>query len=215
MALTLNLLPSQGRYYWQLAPTAAYQLARRRPTPPALALLKPCKQIVQLRTLCCAEAGALYTSRAAEKLRGERLAANTLILFLTTSRFGPEPQHCVSAVLTLAVATDVTPELIRHAQRGVEEIYAGGHRWKKAGVMLVGLVSATPVQAGLFDRMDHGRARRLMHVIDRINARMGRDTIRYAATGFKQEWRTRFEKCSPRYTTCRDELLTLAPRRFA
>lgn len=158
------------------------------------------------------EAVAAYVSRAGEKLRRQQLAATTLIVFLATNRFVPEPHHAASVVINLPVPTDVTPELIRYAREGVGHVFRAGHKFKKAGVMLVGLVPVSPVQAGLFDRMDRERARRLMQTVDAVNARLGRDTVRYAGVGLGQSWRARSERRSPGYTTRWDELLTLSTR---
>jgi len=46
-----------------------------------------------------------------------------------------------------------------------------------------------------------------MEAVDGVNARWGRDTVRSAAVGYEQTWRTRVAHRSPRYTTHWDELL--------
>lgn len=159
------------------------------------------------------EALAFYATRAAEKLRHEKLATRVLVVFLATNRFSDAPQHCASVVVNLPVPTALTPELIRHAHEAIERMYRPGFQYKKAGVMLLELVPETPVQSGLFDRIDRDRARRLMEAIDHINARMGAGTIRYAASGIHRErprWQGRLGRRSPRYTTNWNDLLTLA-----
>lgn len=155
------------------------------------------------------EAVACHVSKAAEKLRRARLAARVMMVFLATNRFSDTPQYSPSVMINLPVPTDLTPELVRYAHEGVERAFRPGYQFKKAGVMLVDLVPASPAQGGLFDRVDRARARRLMKVIDMINARMGPGTIQCASLGFKHRWHTRFEKRSPRYTTRWSELLML------
>jgi DNA polymerase V len=148
------------------------------------------------------EAVAAYTARAGEKLRHERLAATVLTVFLTTNPFKTdEPQYSNAVTITLPVATDATPELLRYALRGIERIYRDGYRYNKAGVMLTALVPASQVQGDLFDDRDRERSSRLMRVLDRINADMGAGTLRYAAEGYVKRWRTRFERRSPVNTT--------------
>jgi DNA polymerase V len=147
------------------------------------------------------EAVAAYTARATEKLRGEQLAAAALTVFLTTNSFKDEPQYSNALTLRLSVATDATPELLRAALKGIETIYRDGFRYKKAGVMLLGLVPVGQVQANLFDRADRERSKRLMKAVDSVNARDGADTVRFAASGLTQHWRTRFTQRSPAYTT--------------
>ena len=45
-----------------------------------------------------------------------------------------------------------------------------------------------------------------MAALDAVNARWGRDILRLAACGTKQEWRMRQAARSPRYTTAWAEL---------
>src|SRR5688572_5032633 len=99
------------------------------------------------------EAVATYTSRAAEKLRGQGLAANRITVFALTNRFKPEePQYTAQQPVTLPIATADTGKLIAAAKRGLGAIYKPGYRYKKAGIMLLDLVPAAIVQGGLFDR---------------------------------------------------------------
>jgi DNA polymerase V len=163
---------------------------------------RPVESLAELR-----EAVASYASRAAEKIRRGGLAAGVLVVFVSTSRFGDEPRYSNSAALPLPVPSNFTPELIRHARRGVERIYREGFRYKKAGVMLLDLVPAAPSQGAMFDDVDRERGGRLMCAVDAVNARMGAETLRFAATGFGRGWKMQREHCSPSYTTRWDELL--------
>lgn len=162
---------------------------------------RPVETLSELR-----EAVACYASRAAEKLRRSRLTANVVVVFVSTDRFREESYYSNSASHVLAVPTDFTPELIAHALGGVGRIYRAGLRYKKAGVMLLGLVPARPAQAAMFDRLDRARAARLMRAVDAVNERMGAGTLRFAATGLARDWKMLRERRSPRYTTCWDEL---------
>ncbi len=152
------------------------------------------------------EAVAAYTARAAEKLRGEQLAASALTVFLTTNSFKDEPQYSNATTLRLPVATDATPELLRVALRGIEAIYREDFPYKKAGVMLLGLVPVGQVQTNLYDHANRERSTRLMRAVDSVNAREGADTVRFAASGLTQRWRTKFGKRSPAFTTNWQEL---------
>jgi len=164
----------------------------------------PVESLADLR-----EAVATYAARAGEKLRRRNLVANALIVFLSTNRFADEPLYAPSVAVTLPCATSYTADLIRCAHHALDKIYSAGHRFKKAGVMLVGLVPAAPVQQSMFVSTE--RADRLMHALDRINARMGSHTLRYGALGLKKHgcWQTLCDRRSPRFTTCWNELLTL------
>jgi DNA polymerase V len=147
------------------------------------------------------EAVSSYVSRAAEKLRGEGLAATVLTVFLMTNEFTDEPQYRNSVTCSLSVGTDTTSELIRAALRGLRTIYRDGYRYKKAGVMFTALVPASQVQPDLFDRQDRPRSKRLMAALDAVNDRWGAGTLEYAASGLTKAWKTQFHRRSPAYTT--------------
>ena len=152
------------------------------------------------------EAVSVYTSRVAEKLRRGGLATTVLTVCLTTNAFKEGPQYSNALTLNLPVVTDSTSELIRCALHGIRTIYRDGYLYKKAGVILTGLVPANQTQADLFDDRDRGRSKRLMSALDSINDRWGAGTLHYASSGITKAWKTQFHRRSPAYTTDWDEL---------
>ena len=152
------------------------------------------------------EAVSVYTSRVAEKLRRERLAATVLTVCLTTNEFKEGPQYSNALTLNLSVVTDTTSDLIKSALHGIRTIYRDGYLYKKAGVMLTGLVPVSQTQADLFDDRDRRKSMRLMSALDAINDRWGADTLHYASSGISKPWKTQFHRRSPAYTTDWDAL---------
>jgi DNA polymerase V len=154
------------------------------------------------------EAVGTYASRAAEKLRGQGLAVNRIMVFAHTNPFKPEePQYTAQRLITLPVATADTGKLIAAARRGLGAIWRQGYRYKKAGIMLLDLVPAATVQGALFDRPDTLRSQARMRAIDHLNRRYGRDTVSFATAGRRRGWKLRSAFLSQRYTTNWDELL--------
>lgn len=89
-----------------------------------------------------------------------------------------------------------------------KKIFRPGLKFKKAGVLMVGLGPANQIQGYLWATdKDWRRRQRLMQVIDGINQRFGRGAIGVAATGMRQTWRMNSQWRSPCYTTLWDELL--------
>jgi DNA polymerase V len=154
------------------------------------------------------EALASYAERGGEKLRRENQVAGVVTVFLMTDRFRPEQFYYNTETIRLAVPTNHSPDLIRAALAGLEAMYVRGCLYKKAGIFFQELGTAVMVQRGLFDTVDRDRSDRLMDSLDRINTRMGRDTLRYAAAGLSadQPWRTAFQHRSPAWTTRWDQL---------
>lgn len=155
------------------------------------------------------EAISVYTTRVAAKLRHERLTAAAVTVFLTTNTFKQGPQYSNALTSKLTIATDATPELIRAAIQGIRQIYRAGYHYKKAGVLLTGLVPVSQVQQDLFTAVDRGRTTRLMKVLDAVNDRWGSGTLQYASSGIIKSWTAKFLRRSPAYTTRWSDLPTV------
>ena len=151
------------------------------------------------------QAVALFTSRAAEKLRRQHSLAAVTSVFFNTNRFVSEPQCTKHGVFRLPVPSSAGNELIRHSLKAVDRMYCEGFRYKKAGVIIHEIVNHR--QGNLFYRPDVERDDRVSGVIDKINHEFGRHMIHFAAQGFQPGWATKFDSRSPRYTTRWDELL--------
>jgi DNA polymerase V len=156
------------------------------------------------------EAIATYTSRSAEKLRRQKSAATMISVFVVPKeqshsvyfRHGP----ALSKHITLGTATSSTHELIKPAVQLVDQLYKKGETYKKAGVMLSGLVPDESIQGNLFLPESKNCERLLMDMIDNVNFSMRDDVLKFAASGTTRDWKMRQELRSGRYTTRWDEL---------
>ena len=159
------------------------------------------------------EAIATYTAKAAEKLRRQHSAANTISIFVVAKgqNHNIDFRHgeSIGSYTRLAVATSATHELIKPAVELVDKIFVPGTLYKKAGVMLSGLVPDETIQGNLFTEEKHNGKRLLMSMVDNVNFAMRDDMIKFAASGTKKNWKMRMEMRSPRYTTRWDELFEI------
>jgi DNA polymerase V len=74
-------------------------------------------------------------------------------------------------------------------------------------VLLSGLVPTAEVQLDCFARESgHESRTALMGALDAVNARWGRNTLKYAAAGVERSWKMRQLKLSPRFTTQWEDL---------
>ena len=156
------------------------------------------------------EAVATYTARAAEKLRRQHSAATVINTFVVPKeerkegeKFHRGPMFNASTVLLQP--TSITNELIKPAVKMAEQLYKEGKEYKKAGVILSGLVPDNSVQGNLFDP-GKTMGRFLMEMMDNINFGMRDDVVKFASSGTKRNWKMRQDFHSPRYTTRWDEL---------
>lgn len=156
------------------------------------------------------EAIATYTARAAEKLRRQHSAASVINVFVVpkeeneTGTYSRGPS--VRTHTILPSPTVLTQELIKPAMKMAEQIYKTGTSYKKAGVILSGLVPDTSIQANLFEAPSKGAGRFLMDMMDNINFSMRDDVVKFASSGIKRNWKMRQEFHSPRYTTRWEDL---------
>jgi DNA polymerase V len=156
------------------------------------------------------EAVATYISRAAEKLRRQQSAARTVSVFIVAK----EQDHSVnfkrgatiSSYTTLDAATSLTHELIKPAIALVEQLFEKGKQYKKAGVMLSGLVPDDSIQGNLFVPQSQNQHRFLMHTIDNINFSMRDDSVKFGSSGMNKDWKMRQELRSGRFSTRWEDL---------
>lgn len=153
------------------------------------------------------EAVATYTSRAAEKLRRQFSAATQIEVFLVYRPTHDSRQTSqVSRLTILPLATSLTHELIKPALELVESLYEKGRVYKKAGVILSGLVPDESIQGNLFVEEKENSSRMLMDMIDNVNFSQRDDVLKFASSGLDRDWKMRQELRSRRFTTRWSEL---------
>lgn len=155
-----------------------------------------------------AESVAYFATTATEKLRKDGSVAANLCVFIQTNPFKKnDPQYTPSIVVPLGEPTDDSTRLVNAALQGVKAIYRSGFKYKKSGVLLMGLQAKHAVQSTLFDdAVAQEKSEKLMRVMDTVNRRMGSGSMTIAASGTKPRWAMRRDSKSPGYTTDWDEL---------
>jgi len=157
------------------------------------------------------QAVSMYATRCAEKLRTQNSCTNLVNVFLHTNPFRPDlPQYKNVRLVRLPVASNSTLNIVQAALGGLRSIYRAGYQYKKAGVIVSGLVPSNTIQYNLFHPTDEDRHMRLMSAMDTVNDREGRDVLRIAEQGFARRWTLRQERLSPCYTTRWADFMTIS-----
>ena len=150
---------------------------------------------------------AHHVARAAAKLRAQGSQTQAVQVVLRPRRAGaataPAP---VAGLVRLAGPTADPARLTQAAVRAVAALFQPGQRYQGAGVMLLDLHPAAHSQGDWLTPGDADRTAARLAVLDRINARWGRGTLRLAREGFVQPWAMRQEHRSPAYTTRWEDL---------
>ena len=179
----------------------------------------PKKQIISSRSFghpvndhnSLAESITLYVSRASEKLRKQHSFARSLYVYIRTSPFKPdEPFYSNGMTISLPSPSDDTRKLVNVALWGLKQIYKPNYNYQKAGVMLSELVPAEGIQTDLFSQTQTSpKSDELMIAMDKINRKMGKESIKLASEGFKRPWKMKQENKSPSYTTSWEDILKI------
>ncbi|WP_437610788.1 translesion error-prone DNA polymerase V subunit UmuC [Erwinia sp. V71] len=148
------------------------------------------------------EAVCAYAERAAEKLRTERQYCRQVGVFIRTSPHATdEVFYTRQAQGSIAIPSQDTRDIIRVAMDCLDRIWAEGHRYMKAGVVLGDFFSQGVAQLNLFDEWQpRANSSALMQVIDKVN-QQGKGKLWFAGQGFHQPWAMKREMLSPAYTT--------------
>ena len=150
-----------------------------------------------------------FASRAAEKVRKQHSLAGDVMVFIRTSPFRKDLQYSRSIIVPLRRPSADTGAIVQAATLGLQAIYRRGYKYAKAGVMLLDLRLDSVLQ-GELDLDDEEPLEevadkvRLMSVLDAINKRYGRGTMKMASAGLdgdRRVWSMRQERRTPAYTT--------------
>lgn len=148
------------------------------------------------------EAVATFAGACSEKLRKQNSCASVVMVFIHTNQFKyDEPQYAKNIVVNLPVPTNSSMEIIAYAKFALKQIYKLGYNYKKAGVIVSGIVPEKSVQNSLFDVIDRDKHQIAMKSMDKINSKYGLNTLRVAAQGTARKWKLKQEKLSQQYTT--------------
>lgn len=160
---------------------------------------------MQTEYVSIAQAVSSHCARACEKLRQQGLVARHLSVFVQTNRFRHDlPQYQQSIGFKLVTPSDDLRYLTRSAKLCLRRIFRPGFHYQKAGVYLGDLLSRNYLQLDLFnqpseDELNH--TEQLMSVLDAVNKKYGRHTLRLAAEGYVKPWAMRAQLRSPCYTS--------------
>ncbi len=156
------------------------------------------------------EAIADFAAKTARKLREEQSVAHLLSVFIKTNRFDTKnPYYSNRFTVQINPPDNSSIVLIKKAKQALHIIYKEGLNYKKAGVMVSGIVPEKNRQLSLFETGEYAKHKKIMHVMDQINAENGREILKIGAQGQSRAWRLRQEHRSGRYTTRWDEIISV------
>lgn len=142
-----------------------------------------------------------FAGSCAEKLRKQQSSCSALLVFVRSDphKKGAIP-YANSCVMTLPYATDSSIILSKYAVMGLQGLFKEGIYYKKAGVMVMGLVPSKERQLNLF-APNISKHDSLMQAIDHIHRRFGPHRMKLANQDLERTWKMKQEHLSQRFTT--------------
>lgn len=157
------------------------------------------------------EAVATYMMRASEKLRAQNSLCKKVRVSIRTGMFNPEEAKFANGVvIEMPYPTDDVRLLTSAAVNALDRLFRPGFNYSKAEVLLMNLCQPGEYTDDLFATAQPTEATKVMAVLDRINERWGRGTLRAASVPTNPDWGMRREMMSQSYTTRLDQLWTVS-----
>ncbi|RFZ91215.1 Y-family DNA polymerase [Mucilaginibacter conchicola] len=155
------------------------------------------------------EAIAMHAATVALKLRQQKSMAMQLTIYLRTNKHNVKhDQHYPSLTVKISFAANSTHQLTLVAVQAVRAIFQPGYNYLKAGVRATGIIPEGEVQFNMFNTYEHSREQKLSELMDEMNSRYGRGTLRLAADSFERKWAMKQEFLSKQYTTDWKHIIT-------
>ena len=150
-----------------------------------------------------------FATSCAEKMRKQGSSCTALLVFL---RSDPHKKGAISyrnsCVLTLPYVTNSSIMLSKYAVLGLRKIFKEGIHYKKAGVMIMGLIPTATRQISLFGR-EEVKHLAVMQALDNIHKRFGPHQMKLANQDLQRTWKMKQEHLSQRFTTKISEIITV------
>ncbi len=153
------------------------------------------------------EAVTTFANKCAEKLRSQDSCACTVSVYIRTNPFNNKPQYYNGITMNFDIPTSSTLEIQRKVLWGLKQIYIQGYDYKKAGVSVMGIVGKDEIQGNLFVPEPDVNAQKISSLMDKINAKFGKETVKFAIQGTNNIWKGNASKVSPKFTTLWKDLL--------
>ena len=136
-----------------------------------------------------------FAARCAEKLRQQGTVASIVGVFLHTNAFREDlPQYWNFQEMRLITPTNSSIAIVKAANNVLQKLYRQDYRYKKAGVIVMGIAPNAPIQQDFFDITAEQieKMRRLDAIVDRLNKVNGTEFIvlgsqQYTSKGCKEK----------------------------
>ena len=135
-----------------------------------------------------------FASNCAEKLRKQGSSCYVIYVMLSSDRHKKDlEQHRGSTVVNFPYPTNSSLVIGNEAVKAVSSIFKKGIKYKRAGVVVSGLVPTDNFQLNIFEK-ENPKHQPLMKSIDKLNTKYGYYKIKIANQDLERTWKMRQER---------------------
>jgi DNA polymerase V len=150
-----------------------------------------------------------FSIYCSEKLRNQKSNCNSIYVFVKSNRHQKNKlQYRNGIVITLPYGSNSSITINKYAVEGLKKIYKKNIEYKKAGVIVMGLVPNNRRQLNIFEK-ENPKHQILMKTLDFIVKKEGPSKVKLASQDLKRIWKMKQTKLSSRYTTELKEIIAL------
>ena len=150
-----------------------------------------------------------FATSCARKLREQKSSCHVITVFLRSNRFSKhQPYEKENKTVILSYPTDSSLTIAKAATEAVKTIFKKGVQYKKAGVIVSGLVPNDNYQLNLFLH-ENPKHKPLMAAIDKLNGKFKSDKLKLGNQDLQRTWKMKQERLSPKFTTNINEVITV------
>ena len=144
-----------------------------------------------------------------DKLRSQKSSCNSIYVFVKSNRHQKNKlQYRNGIVVTLPYASSSSITISKYAIEGLKKIFKKGVEYKKAGVIVLGLVPNNRTQLNIFKK-ENPKHTIIMKTLDLIAKKEGVNKIKLASQDLQRVWKMKQTKLSPSYTTKINSILSI------
>lgn len=114
------------------------------------------------------------------------MALNITVYLRTNKHNVKHDQHYPSITVKIPFAANSAHEFTRICIQALKAIWQPGYNYLKTGVRATGVIPAGEVQYNLYSDYESEREQRLASLMDDLNLRYGRGTLRIATEGYEK-----------------------------
>jgi len=152
-----------------------------------------------------------FATVCAEKLRKQKSCCHTIIVMLVIDKHTVETsKYYFNMAATLPYTTNSSLTISNVAIDILKQLHKGNEhlRFKKAGVIVTGLIDEDKKQFQLFED-ENPKHLALMQVMDKLNKKIGYTQVKLATQNLGLTWNMNQNHLSPKYTTNFKEILEI------